>query len=55
MGINVDRLACPLHYPIVYGRQTRGQGFLSGATLSHHTAVGGGAFLRGVKPPSLDI
>jgi hypothetical protein len=40
---------------MVCGRHTRGQGFLSGATPSHHVVVSGGAFLGGVKLPGLDI
>jgi hypothetical protein len=51
MGVDVDGLAYPLHCPTVYGRQTRGQGFLSGAALSHHATVGDGAILGGVKAP----
>jgi hypothetical protein len=45
--IDVDGLAC--------NRQSRGQSFLSGATLSHHAAMGDGAFPGGVKPCGLDI
>jgi hypothetical protein len=55
MEVDVDRLAYPLHRHTVYGRQTRGQSFLSGAALSYHTVVGGGAFLGGVKSLCLDI
>jgi hypothetical protein len=33
----------------------RGHSFLLGANLSHCVAVGGGALLGDVKPPSLDI
>jgi hypothetical protein len=33
----------------------RGQGFLSGAILSHRAAVGGGALLRDMQPLCLDI
>jgi hypothetical protein len=44
MGIDVDGLACPLHHPTGCTRQTRGQGLLSGATLSHRAVVSGGAF-----------
>jgi hypothetical protein len=43
--VDVDGLACSLHYPMVYSRQTRGQSFLSGASLTHHVTVGGGTFL----------
>jgi hypothetical protein len=54
-GVDVDRLAYPLHCPIVCDHQTKGQSFLSGVALSHHAAVGGGPFLGGAKPPGLDI
>jgi hypothetical protein len=44
------------HRPMVCDCQMSGQGFLSGAALSHHTTASGDAFLRaGAKPPSLDI
>jgi hypothetical protein len=36
VGVDVDGLACPLHSPMIYNRQTRRQGFLSGVVLSHH-------------------
>jgi hypothetical protein len=49
VGVDVDGLACPLHHRTVYGRQTRGQSFLSGAALFHHATVGGGAFLGGAN------
>jgi hypothetical protein len=55
VGVNVDGLVCPLHRPMACCRQMRGQGFLSGKVLSHRVIVGSGAFLGGVKPPSLDI
>jgi hypothetical protein len=55
MSVNVDGLAYPLHHPTVCICQTRGQGFLSGAALSHRVAVDSGAFLGEVKPPGLDI
>jgi hypothetical protein len=55
VGVDVDGLACPLHRPTVYSHQTRGHGFLSGATLSRHAAMGGGAFSGDAKPPDLDI
>jgi hypothetical protein len=51
----VDGLACPLHHPMTYSRQTREHSFLLGDTLSHHVAMGVGAFLGGVKPLDLDI
>jgi hypothetical protein len=44
-----------MHRPMFCGRQTRGHGFVSGATLSHRVAVGGGIFPGGAKPPGLDI
>jgi hypothetical protein len=50
VGVDVDGLACSLHCLTVCDRQTKGYDFLSGAALSHHTAVGGGAFL-GVRSP----
>jgi hypothetical protein len=55
MRIDVDGLACPLHHPMICGRQMRGQSFMSGAALSYHAVVGGGTFLGGVKPLGLDI
>jgi hypothetical protein len=47
VGVDVDRLACPLHHPAVCGHQTRGQSFLSGTVLSHCTTVDDGAFPGG--------
>jgi hypothetical protein len=55
MGVDVDVLVCFMYHCMVCGYQTRGQSFLSGAALSHHIIVGGGAFSRGVKPSGLDI
>jgi hypothetical protein len=55
VGGDVDGLACPLHHPMVYNHQMRGQGFQSSAALSHHAAAGGGAFPGDVKPHGLDI
>jgi hypothetical protein len=55
VGVDMDGLACPLHHPTVCSCQTRGQSFLSGAALSRHAAMGGGAFLGDAKPPGLDI
>jgi hypothetical protein len=55
VGIDVDGLACPLHHPMVYDHQTRGQSFLLGAASSYRAIVGGGTFSRGVKPTGLDI
>jgi hypothetical protein len=51
----VVELACPLHHPMACGHLTREHSFLSGAALSHHTTVGGGTFLRGVKHLGLDF
>jgi hypothetical protein len=53
--VDVDGLASPLHRPMIHSRQTRGHGFPSGDALSHHAAMGGGAFLGDAKPPGLDI
>jgi hypothetical protein len=55
VGVDVDGLACPLHHPITCSRQMRGESFLSGTTLSHRVAVGGGAFPGDVKSSGLDI
>jgi hypothetical protein len=55
VGVDVDGLAYPLHHHMTCSHQTRGQGVLSGVALSHHAAVGGGAFLGNVKPLDLDI
>jgi hypothetical protein len=55
VGANVDGLACSLHRSMVSNRQRGGLCHLIGAALSHHAAVGDGAFPRGVKPPGLDI
>jgi hypothetical protein len=55
VGVDVDGLAYPLHHLVVYRRQMKGESFLSDAAMSHHAVVGGGAFLRGARPPSLDI
>jgi hypothetical protein len=54
VGVDVDRLACPLHRPTACSRQTRGQGLLQGIVLSHHCS--GWWHLSGdVKPSGLDI
>jgi hypothetical protein len=53
--VDVDKLACSLHRPTTYNHQTRGQGFLLGAILSHYAMVGGGALLVDTPPPGLDI
>jgi hypothetical protein len=55
VGVDMDRLACPLHRSTVWGHQIRGQSFLSSAALSHRAIVGGGAFPKGVKPLAVDI
>jgi hypothetical protein len=36
VGVDVDRLVFPLHRPMVYSHQMRGQGLLAGDVLSHH-------------------
>jgi hypothetical protein len=53
--VDVDGIACPLHRPMACSHQTRGQRFLSGVALSHHAAVGNGAFPRDVKSLGFDI
>jgi hypothetical protein len=55
VGVDVHGLAYPLHCLMVYDRQTKGQGFLSGAALSHCDTEGDGGFTGGVNPPGLDI
>jgi hypothetical protein len=55
VGVDVDGLACHLHHPTDCDCQMRGQSFLSGASLSHCTIVGGDMFLGGMKPSGLDI
>jgi hypothetical protein len=55
VGVDVGRLACPLHHPMVCSRQMTGQGFLSSAALSRCAAVGGGAILGDAMPPCLGI
>jgi hypothetical protein len=52
---DVDGLAGPLHRPMTCSHQTRGHGFLPGAALSRHVAVGGGALLGDTQPLGLDI
>jgi hypothetical protein len=44
VGVDMDGLAYLLHRPMVCNRQTKGQGFLPGTVLSHHAAMGSGAF-----------
>jgi hypothetical protein len=48
--VDVDGLACPLHRPVAYNYQRRGQGFMPGAVLSCLVAVGSGALLADAKP-----
>jgi membrane-anchored protein YejM (alkaline phosphatase superfamily) len=55
VGVDVDGLAFPLHYPMTCSYQMRRQGFLPGASLSHHSEVVGGAFSGDVRPLGLDI
>jgi hypothetical protein len=55
VGSDVDGLACFLHHPTVCGWQRWVQCFLIGATPFYHATVVDGAFLRGAKPPWLDI
>jgi hypothetical protein len=35
VGVEVNRLPCPLHRPTAYNCQTRGHGLLPGTVLSH--------------------
>jgi hypothetical protein len=35
VGVDMDGLAYLLHHPMVHSHQTRGQGLLPGAVLSH--------------------
>jgi hypothetical protein len=51
LGSDMDGLACSLHRPMVCGWLTWVQSFLTGAALSHRTALGGGTFLEGANPP----
>jgi hypothetical protein len=50
--VNVDRLAYPLHCPMTYYHQMRGQGHLPSTVLSHHSG-GRWHLCRDVKPPGL--
>jgi hypothetical protein len=50
LGIDVDGIACPLHRPMVYDCQARGQSFLLGTALSCHAVVGAGTFPGGEAP-----
>jgi hypothetical protein len=38
VGVNVDKLDCSLHSPMVYNCQMRGQGLLPGIILSCHSS-----------------
>jgi hypothetical protein len=53
MGVYVDGLTYPLHHPTACSRQTRGQRYLPGTTLSHQWAMS--PFSGVARPPSLDI
>jgi hypothetical protein len=53
--VSVDGLACPTHQPMACNHQTRGQGFLLGTFLSHHSIMGGAALLEDTQPLGLDI
>jgi hypothetical protein len=55
VGVDVDELPYPLHYPTTCSCQMRGHGLLPSATLSHRAVVCGGAFPGDAKPPGLDI
>jgi hypothetical protein len=50
VGVNVDKLAYPLHCPMTCGRQTRGHNSLSSVVFSHRATVDSGAFLGIVRP-----
>jgi hypothetical protein len=47
VGVDADRLACPLHHPMSYDHQTRGQGLLLGDVLSRPCS-GAVALLQGM-------
>jgi hypothetical protein len=54
VGVDVDELACLMHIPMAYSRQTRDRA--SCQALSYPiAAVGGGVSLGEAKAPSLDI
>jgi hypothetical protein len=56
VGVDVDELACPLHHPMAYGHQTRGQGLLRDDVLSCPViVVGQWRLSRGCEAPGLDI
>jgi hypothetical protein len=50
VGVDVDGLAYPLHWPMVHSCQMRGQGLLPGAVLTCH-CCGWWHLSRDVKPP----
>jgi hypothetical protein len=50
VGVDVNRLACPLHCPTIYSCQIRGHGFLLVTVLSYRATVCCGAFL-GMRNP----
>jgi hypothetical protein len=50
VGVDVDRLAYPLHRPMACYHQTRDQGFLSGTVLSCHVTMVVASF-RGMRSP----
>jgi hypothetical protein len=52
VGVDVDRLACPLHHPTAYSCQMRGQGLLSGIILSRRCSRWW-RLCGDVKPPGL--
>jgi hypothetical protein len=55
VGTDVDGLACSLHHPAACSHQEGSQSFLVGAALSYCATVGSVVFLRGAKPPGLNI
>jgi hypothetical protein len=55
VGVNADRLACPLHRPMACSHQMRGWDFMSGAALAHHSVEGVGVSPGEAKPSDWDI
>jgi hypothetical protein len=47
VGVDVDELVCPMHHPMTYNHQTRGQGFLPGVVLSQRVV----ALYGGMRSP----
>jgi hypothetical protein len=45
VGVDVNRLVCPLHRPTIYSPQMRGHDFLLVTALSYRATVCCGAFL----------